>query len=173
MLRDDFDDSLDQPVEISHQFEVDLNCLVTINHKITIEGINRKANEEVSAIEANLSDETDRETVRSLLWATENDFDDLKLAARNLAMVALVTRLHHWATALQIALSAARFGCLADDRMLRLLSVQLYRVPVSSLRGQGHQLHPTCLAGRGRNHAMADNHGREGTALGGNILITH
>ena len=33
-----------------------------------------------------------------------------------------------------------------------------------SLRGQGHQLHRTCLVRRGRNHAMADNHGREGTA---------
>src|SRR3984885_15919942 len=75
------------------------------------------------------------------------------------------------AAGVQIALPAARFGCLADDRMLRLLSVQLYRVSVASLRRQGHQLHPTSLAGRGCNHAMADNRGREGTALGRGILI--
>src|ERR1700719_3942021 len=77
------------------------------------------------------------------------------------------------AVGVQIALPAARFGCLANDRMLRLLSIQLYWVSVASLRRQGHQLHPTCLAGRGRDHAMADNHGREGTALDRSILITH
>src|ERR1700734_1834914 len=75
------------------------------------------------------------------------------------------------AVGVQIALPTARFGCLADDRMLRLPSVQLYRVAVASLRRQGHQLHSTSLAGRGRNHAMADNRGREGTALGRSILI--
>src|ERR1700693_209177 len=71
----------------------------------------------------------------------------------------------------QIAFPAPDSGCLANDRVLRLSGLQLYRFPVSSLRGQGHQLHPTCLAGRGRNNAMADNHGRGGTPLGRSIPI--
>src|SRR5580704_541792 len=76
------------------------------------------------------------------------------------------------APGVQIAVPAARFGCLADDRMLRLPSVQLYRVSVANLRRQGHHLHPTSLAGGGRNHAVADDRGREGTARGRVILMT-
>jgi len=75
------------------------------------------------------------------------------------------------AIGVQIALPAPRPGCLADDRVLQLSGLQLYRVPVSSLRRQGNQLHPTCRMGRGRNPAVADNHGCEGVAAGRSIRM--
>lgn len=98
-LPDNFDMSLDLPIVVSHEFEVDLNYLVTTNYGITIEGIDQRANAELSAIKAEFREETDRDLVRPILADTENYFDDLKVAARNLAMVALVTRLQHWASA--------------------------------------------------------------------------
>ena len=32
----------DEPMEIAHEFEVDLNRLVIVNHKITLEGISSR-----------------------------------------------------------------------------------------------------------------------------------
>jgi hypothetical protein len=46
----DFDDIKvsDEPMDIAHEFEVDLNCVVIVNHRLTLEGIARAEDEEVS-----------------------------------------------------------------------------------------------------------------------------
>lgn len=128
-LPDNFGMSLDLPVVISHEFEVDLNCLVTANYGITIEGIDQKANAELATIEAQCSEETDRDLVRSILADMENYFDDLNVAARNLAMVALVTRLQHWASAYARRFDPARETGRPLDNELSFLNNSLGTPP--------------------------------------------
>ena len=72
-------------VEFYHEFETDLRCLVTANHEYTIEGINQDEAEYM----ARPSDDED-----SYPW--ENFYEDLRVTARNLAVVALITRLQYW-----------------------------------------------------------------------------
>lgn len=103
-LPDDLDDRLlNEPLEeMSHEFEVDLNCLVIANHKITMDGIARAEEEELKPpknLLDSLKDETDDDVVSSYIWYQQNFFESLRVAARNLAVVGLVTRLQHWAGA--------------------------------------------------------------------------
>ena len=88
-------DALEQPQEIAHEFEIDLRCLVTSNHKLTIEAIDQDEEKEVTGIEEELRLESP-ETVYSFTGPLQNFYDDLRRAARLQAMVALVTRLQHW-----------------------------------------------------------------------------
>ena len=88
----------DEPMEMMHPFEIDLNCLVIINHKYTLDGLERDENRTMRAAES-LGDEGDPEMVSSILDAERRPFDEFRIAARNLAMVALVTRFHHWVSA--------------------------------------------------------------------------
>jgi hypothetical protein len=87
--------SLDEPLEISHEFEIDLNCVVVANHALTLEGIDRSENEELAKIEEGFAHE-DFETVRSITLHLQNFYEDIGQAARRLALVGLVTRLQHW-----------------------------------------------------------------------------
>jgi len=93
---EDFDAFLNAPVGGAHEFEVDLTCLVTTNYRLTMEGINRAEEEEIAAIDDSLKDEVDREIVSSIRGDYLTFYDDLRSAARCLAVVALVTRFHHW-----------------------------------------------------------------------------
>src|SRR5215469_1391690 len=65
---------------------------------------------------------------------------------------------------LPIALPAPHPWGMAGDRLLRLLGSQCCRVPVSRLRRQDLHPDPTGLVRRGRHHALAAHHGRQGTA---------
>jgi hypothetical protein len=51
-----------------------------------------------------LGDEGDPEMVSSILDAERRPFDEFRIAVRNLAMVALVTRFHHWVSFMHDAL---------------------------------------------------------------------
>jgi hypothetical protein len=85
---------LDEPQEIAHEFEIDLNCVVVVNHKLTLEAIDRDEDEELANIEQGTLE--DYEIVRSITGPLQNFYDDLRLAARRLAAVGLVTRFQHW-----------------------------------------------------------------------------
>jgi|ERR1039458_1299532 hypothetical protein len=97
----------DEPIEMMHPFEVDLNCLVIINYKYTLDGLERDENRTMLAAES-LGDEGDPEMVSSILDAERRPFDEFRIAARNLAMVALVTRFHHWVSAYARRIDAVR-----------------------------------------------------------------
>jgi len=88
--------SLDEPQEIAHEFEIDLNCVVVVNHKLTLEAIDRTEDEDLAGFEKGFAPETDPETIRSIVSYAQNFYEDLRVAALRLAMVALVTRLQHW-----------------------------------------------------------------------------
>jgi len=87
--------SLEEPQEIPHEFEIDLNCIVVTNHALTLEGINRSEDEELAKIEEGFAHE-DFETVRSITGYLQNFYEDLRQAAHRLALVGLITRLQHW-----------------------------------------------------------------------------
>lgn len=91
----DFDQS-GKLVECSNEFEIDLNCLVTTNYQITIKGIERAEVEAVSEAESASVAADDLESVRSWVSHERAFYDGLRVAARNFALVALITRLHHW-----------------------------------------------------------------------------
>jgi hypothetical protein len=90
-------------VEVAHEFEVDLNCLVATNHRLTLDAITRAEDEEMGNWQKALAQQ-DREVASSVLHRERGVFDDLRKAANHLALVGIVTRLQHWV------------GRLVDDR---------------------------------------------------------
>jgi|SRR5271157_4346879 len=133
-LPDEFAELLndEEPIEISHEFEVDLNCLVTTNHKLTMEGIERAESDEIAAAEESLNGETDRDMVSSILSGHQNFYDDLRVAARNLTLVGLVTRLQHWASAYARRIDPKRKGGAPLDNDLNFLNTKLGTPPVAT-----------------------------------------
>lgn len=84
----------EQFAEEAHEFEVDLNCVVVVNHNLTLEGINRSEHEELASIQTDCA--LEYEAMRSIEVHVGTSHEDLRRAATNLAMVGIVTRLHHW-----------------------------------------------------------------------------
>src|SRR5258708_8832592 len=48
-------DPFDMPILISHEFEVDLNCTVVMNHKFTLDGITESERIEIVNMEQDLA----------------------------------------------------------------------------------------------------------------------
>ena len=87
--------SLDEPLAIPHEFEIDLHCVVVANHRFTLEAIDRSEDEDLKSIQEGFELE-DHATITSMMSHHQNFYDDLRQAACRLAVVALVTRLQHW-----------------------------------------------------------------------------
>jgi hypothetical protein len=85
---------MDEIIELPHDFVVELNCLVVVNHDLTRQAIDSDEEKELGKIVAGSAD--DPETVRSIENSINNFYEDLRRAANNLTMVALVTRIQHW-----------------------------------------------------------------------------
>jgi hypothetical protein len=85
----------DEPMELPHDFEVDLNTLVVVNHKLTLEGIARSEDVEIERLQSSLALD-DHEAMLSQVGFVHTFYGDLRRAAHNLAAVALVARLDHW-----------------------------------------------------------------------------
>jgi hypothetical protein len=91
----DFDDDLwNTVIEVPHWFEIELNVLVKVNHRLTIEGIARLESEEIAKIRKDLERE-DRELVDGHIRFREAYSDEMRRAAHLLALVGLVTRFQH------------------------------------------------------------------------------
>src|SRR5262244_918046 len=73
-------------------------------------------------------------------------------------------------TSVQVPLPAPLPRRLADARLLCMACLQLYRLALSSVRGQGVFNHSTYCARRGGHNALARDHGCEGTAAGCGVL---
>lgn len=82
-------------VEMSHEFEVEVNRLVTENHVITLRGIQQSEDELVKHLGEELAGE-DPEIMGSQIRHARQFHEDLKHAANHSALVTLVTRLEHW-----------------------------------------------------------------------------
>jgi hypothetical protein len=84
-----------QPVEIAHEFDIDLDTLVVRNHTFTMKGIDKEEEESSGEIETDLVGEYYDVLSSQLAWE-HTFYDGLRRAARNIAIVGLVTRFDHW-----------------------------------------------------------------------------
>src|SRR5271168_3561217 len=71
--------------EPAQEFEVELRRLVIINYEFALKGIAQSEDDSISP--------EDDQGFANLI---RNEHDDWRVAARNLALVGLVTRFHHW-----------------------------------------------------------------------------
>lgn len=92
-LPEDLPDAPDE--QVAHEFEIDVLCLVTTNHKFTVAGI---AKDEQRLKKERETEGHSWDHLQEILRSDENFYEDLRVAARNQALVALVTRLQHWAS---------------------------------------------------------------------------
>lgn len=84
----------------------------------------------MAAARESVKDESDRDTIFSILDAHENYYDDLRVAARNLALVGLVVRLHHWAAAYARRIDGGRTADKPLETELGFLNSKLGKPPV-------------------------------------------
>lgn len=86
---------LDEVQEEANPFEVDLNCLVILNHEFTIQKIDLAEQKDMDDLEKSLAGE-DSDMIGSFLFQITSFYQGLRRAARNMAVVGLVTRFDHW-----------------------------------------------------------------------------
>ena len=84
-----------EPIEIPHEFVIELNSLIVVNHRLTLEAIDSDEEKELEKLAHDFA-EDDPDVVHSLENDYQRFYGDLRRAANNLAAVALVTRLQHW-----------------------------------------------------------------------------
>ena len=119
--------ALDSPIRIPYEFKIDINTLVTVNHKITLEGISLSEQEEIATFHSDDEDER-----RSHRREQENFSEDLRRAANHLALVGLITRFQHWINKfVQELPSATKANHLSVARGIDVLNKALGVGPVS------------------------------------------
>jgi hypothetical protein len=92
-------DSQGRLVEHSHEFDIEVNCLVKGNYEVTREGIERAAEQAIvgaKAESAGLTEVEDIEGVDAWISHERAFYHSLQVAARNLTLIAVMTRLTHW-----------------------------------------------------------------------------
>jgi hypothetical protein len=85
-------------IRLSHPFERDLRLVVILNHSFAMEGIALAEAEELvqfGQVE-DAEDDDGGEYARGINDFIREGFNEMRKAAHALAMVGLVTRLHHW-----------------------------------------------------------------------------
>jgi hypothetical protein len=87
---------LDQPVPVIHPFMVDLTRVVLANHHFAMTELNRAEQEDREQLERALNAGEDSEVVSNRLSRLEDGFEQFRQAANQLALVGVLTRLHHW-----------------------------------------------------------------------------
>jgi hypothetical protein len=123
----------DEPVEISHEFEVDLACMIVANHRLTLEAITRQEDHELENIHKDPL--LDADELGSFMSYVQTGYDDRRRAANNLALVALVTRFHHWLTRLirRLPATANPYSQQSVPKELSILTSALGHGPVAPL----------------------------------------
>ncbi|HET6840127.1 MAG TPA: hypothetical protein VFK06_00315 [Candidatus Angelobacter sp.] len=95
-------DPLDEVLEVPNPLQIEFNALVRANHRFSLEGIAREEEND----RLNLDDDAFR--------YQQTYFDDLRTAANNLAIVALVTRIDHWVTRYSLKIGMGKKGSTID-----------------------------------------------------------
>jgi len=121
-----YSDAATLQVSIPHPFGSELYALVFVHHRLALEGLDRWEQDE-----RNLIDEDDEDENESAQLRIDEHYDELEGASHNLALVGLVTRLHHWIAgfAAKIGKEKARETGLVKN--LRFLNEKLGDCPVS------------------------------------------
>lgn len=84
---------LEEPIAVSHDFVIELNYLVVLNHRFTLDAIKR---EEERELKDTFRAGSDPEYAESMQRDLERFYDDLRKAANSQAIVTVVTRFQHW-----------------------------------------------------------------------------
>jgi hypothetical protein len=118
-------DAADLGLDTPHRFGGELNTLVFINHRLTLEGLSRWEKNDKASFK-----DLDRNARRDAMARSEVYYDEVRSAANNLALVGLITRFHHWVSKLveSLAAKSARDRSLAKN--LRTLNEHLGAGPV-------------------------------------------
>lgn len=88
-----------EPVEVTHDFKVDISLFVTANFELTIGAINQDEARAGREAKNSVKGETDPDVISEILYRDDSYYDDRRVAARNMALVGLLIRLQHWAAA--------------------------------------------------------------------------
>jgi hypothetical protein len=100
-----------------HPFETEVNCLVTVNHQLTLKAIDQREKEEI----AELGDEDlaeDPYDVISRRESIQEFYERLRVASNNLAAVALVTLVQHWIGKFAEKISGTQSQMITDMKAL-------------------------------------------------------
>jgi hypothetical protein len=89
----DFDNQL---IEVIHEFQIDLNRVVLVNHGFALAEMTRAEAEDEARLEAELTHTQEDQEIASRLSELTRQYDQFRQAANQLALVGVVTRLHHW-----------------------------------------------------------------------------
>jgi hypothetical protein len=81
-----------------HEIEIDVLCLVSANHNLTVQAIAQDQKRLRERWENGRETYTNEEFCQEMLQSEENFYEDLRVAARSQAVVALITRMQHWAS---------------------------------------------------------------------------
>jgi hypothetical protein len=114
------DDVWNEIIEVSHAFEVELGALVTSNLQATLIGIATLLDEEKDKVGEQLEGE-DYDVLNSHLGWVEKAYDDMRVAARNFALVGVVTRLQHWIQRFVDLNEVKPIGESEDPRLCKLV----------------------------------------------------
>jgi len=91
----DQDDVWNAVIEASHPFEAELSLLVVANLRLTLDAIDELEKRESLRMREFLGNE-DHDLLASQINWLENTHEEMRKAARHLALVGVVTRLQHW-----------------------------------------------------------------------------
>src|SRR5208282_3723014 len=121
----------DEPIEVAHEFEVDLNCVIVVNHRLTLEAITKTEDEELTGIQEGFALE-DPNVLSSIVSGRMGFYEELRAASRNLAWVGIVTRFHHWITRFARKLPATKQPYVQQSlvKELEILNKSCGRGPV-------------------------------------------
>jgi hypothetical protein len=92
LMSNDWEGLPGEILEIPHDFVVDIKTLVLVNYDLTVQAIE---GEEDKALNFEVGP-SDLDSSRSIISSIVNSHEELRVAARNLAVVGLVTRFQHW-----------------------------------------------------------------------------
>lgn len=83
---------LNEPQEIAREFTVDIRRFVLVNFETTMKGLDADETEELDTF-GRVTDPDDRDNICRHI---SRDYADFRSAAKNLAIVGLITRFQHW-----------------------------------------------------------------------------
>jgi hypothetical protein len=157
-------------ISIPHDFEIEITRLVTKNLAFTIDGIDREDAEALAKMEEGFFLPSEQEVLDSFRFHEHTFSEQLRVAARNLALVALVTRLHHWVSRLARRLNNNRKQT-SLGKELEFLNAELGQdgpFPIEFFRELEHVRHsvihadalPEWTDERGRKRCVAEKYRR-------------
>ena len=118
LISNDWDGLPDEILKIQHDFVVDIKTLILVNYDLTVQAIE---GEECKALNCEVGpSDYDYDSARSIINSIVNSHEELRVAARNLAVVGLVTRFQNW---LETFVSKQKLTTVKDKKAGRVVKL--------------------------------------------------